>query len=591
MSTLYNTANESRNFSKFRDFEGFSLLKFTDTNDVSLIPPDGFCNSYNSMGTGGIPLTSMIDEGIKRVRVDHTDNHSLVIGPTGTKKSRLIAMPTVRILCVAKESMVISDPKAEIYYRTGKFLHDNGYDVFVVNLREPNLGSGWNPLSIPYQFYKTGDIDRACEFANDISENLARINTKSNSTADPFWDNTAGSLFFGLTMLLFKYCIDHNQPDSSVKIGNIMRLKNTIFECENPALRRANSPLWKYAKSDYIIASALGGTIVSPNDTFGSIMSVFNEKMTIFQIRPSLLNMLSSSSEIFEEIDHKPTAVFLILPDEKTAYHGLASLLIKQSYEYIIFKAQKRAGDIMGAGTDVRLNYILDEFSSLPTINDFPAMITAARSRNIRFNIFIQSKHQLELKYGKDSETIQANCGNWIFLSSRELNLLEELSRLCGNEKKDKPSIPLVSVSDLQRLDKNHGEALVLSGRLRPHISRLLDINVYDKMNNKSDSIIAHSPSEQSIKKDWMQIDFPLEKEFCSRSGSPIEEMPVQRSQPNTALFDIDNLVMRIDQKIVELEQEEQRQKESAYDTQKPNKNQSPTGLKKEPNMKEGDQQ
>ena len=39
---------------------------------------------------------------------------------------------------------------------------------------------------------------------------------------------------------------------------------------------------------------------------------------------------------------------------------------------------------------------------------------------------------------------------------------------------------PLVSVTDLQRLDKEEGETLVLCDRLRPYIARLPDIDEYD---------------------------------------------------------------------------------------------------------------
>ena len=67
-------------------------------------------------GMGGIPIN--FDKDNEIVYIDQTDKHSIVIGQTGSKKSRLLAMPLVRILGTAKESMIISDPKAEIYYRT-----------------------------------------------------------------------------------------------------------------------------------------------------------------------------------------------------------------------------------------------------------------------------------------------------------------------------------------------------------------------------------------------------------------------------------------------------------------------------------------
>lgn len=112
----------------------------------------------------------------------------------------------------------------------------------------------------------------------------------------------------------------------------------------------------------------------------------------------------------------------------------------------MIFDAQNRAerdGFNVGILSN-RVNYVLDEFSSLPTIRDFPAMVTAARSRNIRFTLVIQSKHQLIQRYREETDTIQTNCNNWIFLTGRELQLLEEISSLCGKTLEDNPQPILV---------------------------------------------------------------------------------------------------------------------------------------------------
>ena len=377
------------------------------TNKETINPPKTKL-PFESNGKSGVPL--YYDKEQKKLYVDHTDKHTIVIGPTASKKSRLVAIPTVRLLGVANESMVISDPKAEIYLCTADYLKTKGYEVKVLNLREPQYGSSWNPLYVPYMLFKQGNIDKAYEFANDIAVNLTMMDKSNN---DMFWDNSAGSFFFGLILLLFKYCSENNEPIEAVNIGNILRLRNILCTGDSDSIR--NNGLWLYAKTDTFIASTLIGTLETANDTRAGILSVFDQKMRAFSIQPSLLDMLSYNDINYESLSKKPTAFFLILPDEKTGYHGLVSLFVKQSYEYLIFKAQDSIHRSQELGN--RVNYILDEFSSLPTINDFPAMITAARSRNIRFNLFLQSKHQLKLRYGEECDTIMSNCENWIFLT------------------------------------------------------------------------------------------------------------------------------------------------------------------------------
>ncbi len=158
----------------------------------------------------------------------------------------------------------------------------------------------------------------------------------------------------------------------------------------------------------------------------------------------------------------------------------------------------------------IRVNYILDEFSSLPTVKDFPAMITAARSRNIRFNLFVQSKNQLINRYNTEAETIQSNCNNIIFLTSREINLLSEISNLCGTMYDERISKPVVTISELQRLDKHNGEALILSGRFKPFISNLLDID-YFNVNTTEEPYLRKRKTEDSTR-----ISFKVDNEIAN---------------------------------------------------------------------------
>lgn len=435
------------------------------------MPPASLLPKWE-IGKAGIPLSWFPDQ--TEVVIDHTDSHTLVVGPTGSKKSRLVIMPLVRILgnVQAKESMIISDPKAEIYNRTAHYLQEQGYKIYVLNLRAPRYGDCWNPLDIPYSFYCNGDIDRAYEFVNDIAENLIH---RQKLTGESFWEDSAGSLFFGLALLLFKICKEKNMNNSYVHIGNVVRLRNILFSNATKKI------LWEYARQDSIIEAALIGTVETAADTRGGILSTFDQEMRIFNIQPSLVETLSKSSIDLQTMSERPTAIYLVMPDEKTGYHGLVSLFVKQSYEYAIFQSQNRKeqNGLQVGILSRRLNYVLDEFSSLPTIRDFPAMMTASRSRNIRFTLVIQSINQLVQRYGEESETIQTNCNNWIFLYSRELQLLKIVSELCG--KCQDNGQPILSIAALQRLDKSEGEVLLLAGRQKPYITFLPDISLYDK--------------------------------------------------------------------------------------------------------------
>lgn len=442
------------------------------------------CSPWDKQNYGGVPID--YDPASDSAYVDSSDAHTLIIGATGSKKSRLIAMPTVLSLAAAGESMLICDPKGEIHRRTVGVLKEKGYSIGILNFREPEYSDKWNILSIPYKYYCNGEVDKACEFVNDFAINIIPIYSQ-----DPYWDYSARDLLFGLTLLLFKLCKEGKQYDNKVNIASVLELKQEVFgSTDSSQIRR--SAIWRYIEKDHLIKNRLIGTAICPEKTLSCILSTFDQQMSCFSLQPKIINMLSYDTLDLDGLGREKKAVFIIMPDEKTTYHKIVSVFIKESYEYLINSIYQKGIDNR---YPVRINYILDEFSSLPKISDFPQMISAARSRNIRFMLVLQSKHQLIERYGEEAQTIQSNCTNWMFLFSRELSLLDEVSNLCGRNKGE----PLVSPSLLQHLDKEKGECLLMLARNNPYIARLADIDSYY---NFDDSIIYPEKSAEERKAD-----------------------------------------------------------------------------------------
>lgn len=71
----------------------------------------------------------------------------------------------------------------------------------------------------------------------------------------------------------------------------------------------------------------------------------------------------------------------------------------------------------------------------MATFKRVTTMVTAARSRLIRFTFIIQNFAQLTQVYGKrNGDTIRGNC-NLVYLISSEIAALEEISKMCGEVK------------------------------------------------------------------------------------------------------------------------------------------------------------
>ncbi len=406
----------------------------------------------------GIPLIMTP----KKVWVDNGGYHNLVIGSTGAGKTQTTVLPMVNLLAKHDESMIITDPKGEIYEHSANYLKSLGYNIVLLNFRDPQEGNSWNPMYLPYSLYKDNKIDKSIELLEDLAANI--LKDPSAKGQDPFWENTSADYFAGLSFALFE-----DGDESEINLNSI-NLMTTIGE-----EKLANSTYVKEyfsfkdpASTAYIKASS---TLMAPNETKGSILSVFKQRVQLFASRQNLSEMLGHNDFDMRDIGRKKTAVFIVIQDEKTTYHTLVTIFLKQCYETLISVAQESGGKLPH-----RTNFILDEFANMPPLKDVTTMVTAARSRNIRFTFIIQNFAQLYEVYGKENgETIKGNCGNIVYLISTELSALEEISKMCGEvkskEKEKTSSTPLVTVSDLQRMQQ--WETIILRIRTMPFKTKL----------------------------------------------------------------------------------------------------------------------
>ena len=531
----------------------------------------------------GIPLYSK--KG--KMWVDNGEDHYLVMGATGSGKTVIVAKPMIKLLAKHNESMILTDPKGELYEETAELLKAEGYNIITLNFRDPQHGNAWNPMSLPYQLYKEGNTDKAIELLDDLALNILY---EEKSSGDPFWEKTAADYFTGLALGLFE---DGTPEQINLNSLNLMcSLGEERFGGPN------NNYIKEYfngkdpSKPAYINAS---GTVFTADETKQGIIATFKQKIKLFSSRENLSEMLSYSDFDMRNIGRNKTAVFLIVQDEKKTLHPLATIFIKQCYETLIDVAQESGGKL-----PFRTNFILDEFANMPPLKDVTTMVTAARSRLIRFTFIIQNFAQLTQVYGKENgETIRGNC-NLVYLISSEMAALEEISKMCGEvkskEKEKTASTPLVTVSDLQRLSKF--EIIVIRRRKFPYKTRFqtdFEVNwgrtypkavppVREKKEVQLFDIREFVKEKKKEKMESMGVGtspFGGANSFGGASpfggGSPFGGSPFGGANPFMGMpspsllgkeedsadggFNIDDLVKKIDAKIAEIEKEEENTK------------------------------
>ena len=516
----------------------------------------------------GIPI---INDG-KKIWVDAGEYHNLIIGSTGSGKTEMLIQPMVKILAKKGESMIITDPKGEIYEKNATELKEKGYNIVLLNFRNPQNGNCWNPLTLPYDLYTKGNQDKACELLEDLALNILYDENAKNQ--DPFWEKTSADYFTGLSLALFE---DAKPEEINLNSINLMTTAGEDKVGGSTTYMKEYFSYKSQASAAYINVAS---TLMAPNETKSSILSVFKQKIKLFSSRENLSEMLAHSDFAMEDIGRKKTAVFIVIQDEKKTYHSLVTIFLKQCYETLIRVAQETGGKL-----PFKTNFILDEFANMPPLKDVTTMVTAARSRAIRFTFVIQNFAQLYDVYGKENgETIKGNCGNILYLISSELQALEEISKLCGEAKskdKDKTdSRPLVTVSDLQRLPE--WTIIALRIRMMPYKTKMTPNFLLVENNSWGKNYdIATFPVREKGEVKVFNIKEFVDKKKDEKMASMFGGLPPKREDfnpfapgPNPSKgFDVDEMVRRIDAKIAELEAEEkaeeEKKKQAAKDASK----------------------
>lgn len=406
----------------------------------------------------------------------------LILGSPGTGKSFCYVRNAVFQAIVRGESVVVTDPKGELYESTSEKLRQCGYDVFVFNLVNPTRSDAWNCLSEIYD-PETGDISeiRVTEFADAIMKNT------TDGPDDPFWGGGESNLLKAIIMFcawrretdlksLFEQegkalhaKIKHLlTPEDSEKIMSVLSSKDSsVSMCDREMAIRL---LIKLAEGEDAVDDYMGRIYreASPCDTASiyhmlvtNDIKAFEEKFKVVPVshpagiawaifkngpdstRPNMVQGLSQRLQLFqmrdirrittntdikfENLGSKKTALFCIISDKSTAMRALTSLFFT-----FLFKDVSDAADRYGPENRLPVNVIGDEFANLGTIPSFDVTISTVRSRKINISIILQSVMQLTKNYQEAGETIISCCDTILFLGCNDTETAEFISNLSG---------------------------------------------------------------------------------------------------------------------------------------------------------------
>jgi len=350
---------------------------------------------------------------------DTQDRHTLLIATSRSGKTRRVIIPKIWLHAKAGESIIATDPKGELYRKTHKYLRRNGYDVVLMDFRNPARSNQWNPMYRVVEAINRGDHSKAAEEAWDIANTI--VNKKEHK-GDPLWPNGEEST---IASLILATAYEANS-DELKHMGSTYSL---FYKMGVPD-EEGRLPLMEYINSlpDNHMAKAAFATAASaPYRTRASFFTSASADLRLWSM-PSIVYMTSKQDHRLEDVGKKKTAVFLVIPDEKSTTHFLATLYLAQTYQALVELANSRPDNRL----PVRVNFELDEFGNLPPIPDFATKITVAAGRGMRFTLVVQDLSQLDANYGQLARTIRGNCHIWLYLLTTDLDTASYISKMTG---------------------------------------------------------------------------------------------------------------------------------------------------------------
>ena len=261
--------------------------------------------------------------------------------------------------------------------------------------------------------------------SNRLVISLADLTFVDKETNDKFWINSAKQLFIGICGIFLEDYQNGLIPENKINISSVKKFQNSSLIKENQTFlqRNVNSRKYGSLSKDYLTS-----ILSAAENTYKSITAVFGEKMAIFDDL-NVENVISTNEFNFTDLGSKPTALYIIVPDEDRAYFQLVTIIIgmltKDLTRFANLPENKGQLPIM-------VEWILDEFANCPPLNSIETLVSVARSRRMRFQFFIQSYGQLSQVYGKDvASIIQDNCA-LVYLKTNTVETAEIIAKKLG---------------------------------------------------------------------------------------------------------------------------------------------------------------
>lgn len=353
----------------------------------------------------------------------------IAVGGSGSGKTRRFILPNI---AATSASLIITDPKAELYNAVGGYLERNGWRVRQLNLIDLAASDGFNPLAYLRPGREPEDIE---QLAKAIIANTQ--SAKPTGNIDPFWDRAENALLTSLlAYVVAAYPADRqNLPEVAQLLSHVSTAgrqradggTDAMFSEASRALTAgavgAATDILTYATRQYAVFKS------AHVKTADSILLCAGVRLSLLSI-PAVEKVMSTDALGLDRMGEEKTAVFVVLPDTTEAFSFVTALFFQTFFQTAFRQADARDDGRL----PIPVQCWLDEFPNIGIIPEFAQRMATMRSRNISAEIIVQNIGQVKARYGDDHETIIGNCDTILFLGTNDKATAKDISERLGRE-------------------------------------------------------------------------------------------------------------------------------------------------------------
>ena len=341
----------------------------------------------------------------------------VILGATRSGKTRRLLMTSTWLDLMAGVNLLVVDVKGEIFAFTNKFAEMLGYEIRTLDFRYPERSMHFNNLDEINQLLKERRISEAVNKAWDIVSVLV-----GEPKGERIWTDGQCATIAAAILIVAQ--------DATEECKNLTNVYYFLaYMCE-PDPETGDMPITDYLENLPANHPARGAFQIAKIAPFRTRSSFFTSALATLRLFTdwNVADITKMSDYKFSDMDEKKVITYLILPDEKTTYHPIGAIYIKQLYESLVAQALKKGGKL-----DRRFIFRADEIGNFPVIPELGTMLSAGAGRNIFFELVLQDYQQLESKYREDFRNIRTNCQLTICLKVTDENTAKTISSQLGN--------------------------------------------------------------------------------------------------------------------------------------------------------------